>query len=158
MSLLAPARGMPTLWPRQEVCKRWPQRPYLACLPLKLDGVSRSSLRPVPASSSNASEYASSAQGSKEAYPSSTLSAGSHRGLWDWDSAYSSHWKHLRLLAQPKTFPPAGQGMLRQHCIARRKSVFLFQGVSRIPVAGLGFHSQRVALTIQFIQINFIGA
>src|SRR5690625_3503308 len=38
----------------------------------------------------------------------------------------------LRLLAPPKTFPPAG--------------------VSRIPVAGLGFHSQRVALTIQFIQ------
>src|SRR5690625_2225731 len=46
MSLLAPARGMSTLRPRQEVCKRWPQRPYLACLPLKLGGFSRpSSLR-----------------------------------------------------------------------------------------------------------------
>src|SRR5699024_896730 len=30
-----------TLCPRQEVCKRWPQRPCLACLPLKLDGFSR---------------------------------------------------------------------------------------------------------------------
>src|SRR5690625_3860896 len=76
-----------------EVCKRWPQRPYLACLPLKLDGFSRPSLKPVPASSSNASEYASSAQGSKEAYPSSTLSAGSHRGLSSHRSlAYSSCW------------------------------------------------------------------
>src|SRR5690625_1513694 len=82
MSLLAPARGMPTLWPRQEVCKRWPQRLYLACLPLKLDGFSRPSLKPVPASSSNASKHASSSQGSKAAYPSSTLSAGSHRGLF----------------------------------------------------------------------------
>ena len=44
MSLLAPARGMPALRPRQEVCKRWPQRPYLACLPLKLGGFSRPSL------------------------------------------------------------------------------------------------------------------
>src|SRR5690625_6288962 len=44
MSLLAPARGMPVLRPRQEVCKRWPQRPYLACLPLKLGGFSRPSL------------------------------------------------------------------------------------------------------------------
>src|SRR5699024_12104140 len=35
---------MPTLRPRQEVCKRWPQRPYLACLPLKLGGFSRPSL------------------------------------------------------------------------------------------------------------------
>src|SRR5699024_6983305 len=38
-----PARGMPALRPRQEVCKRWPQRPYLACLPLKLGGFSRPS-------------------------------------------------------------------------------------------------------------------
>src|SRR5690625_68135 len=117
-----------------EVCKRWPQRPYLACLPLKLDGFSRPSLKPVPASSSNASEYASSAQGSKEAYPSSTLSVGSHRGL-------SSRWTRKASAALHRT----------------QKSVFIFQGVSRIPVAGLGFHSQRVALTIQFIQINFIG-
>src|SRR5699024_4595808 len=58
MSLLAPARGMSTL-------------------PAK-GGFSRPSLKPVPASSSNASKHASSAQGSKEAYPSSTLSAGSH--------------------------------------------------------------------------------
>ena len=43
MSLLAPARAMPALRPRQEVCKRWPQRPYLACLPLKLGGFSRPS-------------------------------------------------------------------------------------------------------------------
>src|SRR5699024_6170738 len=43
MSLLAPARGMSKLRPRQEVCKRWPQRPYLACLPLKLGGFSRPS-------------------------------------------------------------------------------------------------------------------
>src|SRR5699024_7014478 len=35
---------MPTLRPRQAVCKRWPQRPYLACLPLKLGGFSRPSL------------------------------------------------------------------------------------------------------------------
>src|SRR5690625_2339567 len=34
---------MPTLRLRQEVCKRWPQRPYLACLPLKLGGFSRPS-------------------------------------------------------------------------------------------------------------------
>src|SRR5690625_2939253 len=56
-SLLAPARGMPTLSAK--------------------DGFSRPSLKPVPASSSNASEYASSAQGNKEVYSSSTLSAGS---------------------------------------------------------------------------------
>ena len=43
MSLLAPAKGMSTLRPRQEVCKRWPQRPFLACLPLKLGGFSRPS-------------------------------------------------------------------------------------------------------------------
>src|SRR5699024_802426 len=55
MSLLAPAGGMSTL-------------------PAK-GGFSRPSLKPVPASSSNASKHASSAQGSKEAYPSSTLSA-----------------------------------------------------------------------------------
>src|SRR5699024_3074477 len=95
MSLLAPARGMPTLSAK--------------------DGFSRPSLKPVPASSSNASKHASSAQGSKEACPSST----SLRGLIE-------------------AFPPVG--------------------VSRIPVAGLGFHSQRVVLTIQFIQVNFIGA
>src|SRR5690625_2101013 len=41
------------------------------------DGFSRPSLKPVPASSSNASEYASSAQGNKEVYSSSTLSVGS---------------------------------------------------------------------------------
>src|SRR5690625_3014678 len=76
MSLLAPARGMPTLSAK--------------------DGFSRPSLKPVPASSRNASKHASSAQGSKEAYPSSTLSAGSHRGLWDCD--YSSHRKHFLLL------------------------------------------------------------
>src|SRR5690625_2015074 len=56
-SLLAPARGMPTLSAK--------------------DGFSRPSLKPVPASSSNASEYASSAQGNKEVYSSSPLSAGS---------------------------------------------------------------------------------
>src|SRR5690625_2280773 len=43
ISLLAPARGMPALRPRQEVFKRWPQRLYLACLPLKLGGFSRPS-------------------------------------------------------------------------------------------------------------------
>src|SRR5699024_3099218 len=43
---------------------------------LKLDGFSRPPLKPVPASSSNASEYASSAQGNKEVYSSSPLSAG----------------------------------------------------------------------------------
>src|SRR5699024_7823973 len=57
LSLLAPARGMPTLSAK--------------------DGFSRPSLKPVPASSSNASEYASSAQGNKEVYSSSSLSAGS---------------------------------------------------------------------------------
>src|SRR5699024_1725718 len=57
LSLLAPARGMPTLSAK--------------------DGFSRPSLKPVPASSSNASEHASSAQGNKEVYSSSTLSAGS---------------------------------------------------------------------------------
>src|SRR5699024_5450641 len=56
-SLLAPARGMPTLSAK--------------------DGFSRPSLKPVPASSSNASEYASSAQGNKEVYSSSPHSAGS---------------------------------------------------------------------------------
>jgi len=42
---------MPALWPRQEVCKRWPQRLYLACLPLKLGGFSRLSLLPLTAGS-----------------------------------------------------------------------------------------------------------
>src|SRR5699024_11025906 len=63
LSLHAPARGMPTLSAK--------------------DGFSRPSLKPVPASSSNASEYASSAQGNKEVYSSSTLSAASS------DSCYS---------------------------------------------------------------------
>jgi len=31
-------------------------------------------------------------------------------------------------------------------------------GVSYIPFAGLGFHSQQVALLFQFIQVNFLGA
>src|SRR5690625_4977502 len=53
--------------PRQGVCRRCPQRTVLVGLPLK----------PAPASSSNASQYASSAQGSIEVYSSSTLSAGS---------------------------------------------------------------------------------
>src|SRR5690625_3237089 len=57
LSLLAPARGMPALSAK--------------------DGFSRPSLKPAPASSSNASQYASSAQGSTEVYSSSTLSAGS---------------------------------------------------------------------------------
>jgi|SRR5690625_2523053 len=117
-SLLAPARGMPTLWPRQEVCKRWPQRPYLACLPLKKDVFSRPSLKPVPASSSNASEYASSAQGNKDVYSSSPHSAGSSDTCWDWDCA---------LLAPSKSFVPAGQGRLRQRYIARRKLVCIFE-------------------------------
>src|SRR5690625_3351874 len=50
MSLLAPASGMSTLWPRQEVCKHWPQRPDLACLPLNLDGFSRPSSIRTPGS------------------------------------------------------------------------------------------------------------
>src|SRR5699024_5786241 len=48
LSLLAPARGMPTLSAK--------------------DGFSRPSLKPAPASSSNASEYASSAQGTKKLF------------------------------------------------------------------------------------------
>ena len=67
LSLLAPARGMPTLSAK--------------------DGFSRPSLKPVPASSSNASEYASSAQGNKEVYSSSPLSPGSSDTCWDWDCA-----------------------------------------------------------------------
>src|SRR5690625_4915081 len=48
LTCLALARGMPTLSAK--------------------DGFSRPSLKPVPASSSNALEYASSAQGNKEVY------------------------------------------------------------------------------------------
>src|SRR5699024_9213199 len=75
-SLLAPARGMPTLSAK--------------------DGFSRPSLKPVPASSSNASEYASSAQGNKEVYSSSPHSAGSSDTCWD-----------CALLVPSKTFVPA---------------------------------------------------
>src|SRR5699024_2858089 len=53
--------------PWQRVCRRCSQRTVLVGPPLK----------PAPASSSNASQYASSAQGSIEVYSSSTLSAGS---------------------------------------------------------------------------------
>src|SRR5690625_1025336 len=82
-SLLAPARGMPTLSAK--------------------DGFSRPSLKPVPASSSNASEYASSAQGNKEVYSSSPLSSGSSDTCWDWDCAYSPHRKLLFLQGQSET-------------------------------------------------------
>src|SRR5699024_1566331 len=43
MSLLAPARGMSTLRPRQGVSNRWRQSPFLAGLRLKLGGFSRPS-------------------------------------------------------------------------------------------------------------------
>src|SRR5699024_10892790 len=76
LSLHAPARGMPTLSAK--------------------DGFSRPSLKPVPASSSNASEYASSAQGNKEVYSSSPHSAGSSDTCWD-----------CALLVPSKTFVPA---------------------------------------------------
>src|SRR5690625_528106 len=79
---------------------------------------SRPSLEPVPASSSNASEYASSAQGNKEVYSSSPLSAGSSDTCWGWGCAYSPH---------RKPFVPAGQGRLRQRYIARRKLVCIFE-------------------------------
>src|SRR5699024_7709612 len=61
------------------------------CGPLLSAGTA--SLKPVPASSSNASEYASSAQGNKEVYSSSPISAGSSDTCWD--CAYSSHRKPL---------------------------------------------------------------
>src|SRR5690625_4455761 len=75
-SLLAPARGMPTLSAK--------------------DGFSRPSLKPVPASSSNASEYASSAQWNKEVYSSSPLSAGSSNTCYSrrtrkTSAAFASH-------------------------------------------------------------------
>src|SRR5690625_3709835 len=117
MSLLAPARGMPMLSAK--------------------DGLSRPSLKPVPASSSNASKHASSAQGSKEAYPSSTLSVGSHRGLWDWDCA---------LLVPSETI-----------AITRPTENISSRWSLAYSSCWAGVYSQRVALTIQFIQINFIG-
>ena len=58
----------------------------------------------------------------------------------------SSHQKPLRILVPPKTFAPTGQGRLRQRYIARRKNDFPFQGVSHIPFASIGYHSQRFAL------------
>src|SRR5690625_1418512 len=57
LRLLAPARAMPTLSAK--------------------DGLVGRPQKPAPASSSNASQYAPSAQGSIEVYSSSTLSAGS---------------------------------------------------------------------------------
>src|SRR5699024_5853698 len=112
MSLLAPARGMPTLSAK--------------------DGISRPSLKPVPASSRTLRSMLSRHKGAKKL----TQVAPSLRGLIEAFGTgtvhCSSHRKPLRLLAPPKTFPPAG--------------------VSRIPVAGQGFHSQRVALLFQFIQ------
>src|SRR5690625_7969571 len=68
----------------------------------------------------------------------------------------SSHRKPLRLLAPPKTFPPTGQGRLRQRYIARRKSGVLFQGVSRMPFAGMDVHSLRLALLFLSDVLAFI--
>src|SRR5699024_8155688 len=61
----------------------------------------------------------------------------------------------LRLLVPPKTFAPTGQGRLQQRYIARRKSDFLFRGVSHIPFASIGYY-QRFVLLFWFIPINFI--
>src|SRR5699024_306393 len=64
------------------------------------------------------------ASASSEAKP---LSAGSSAGTGT--AHCSSHRKPLRLLVPPKSLVafPAGQGRLRQHCIARRKLGFIFE-------------------------------
>src|SRR5699024_12301654 len=52
--------------------------------------------------------------------------------------------------------PPPRQGRLRQRYIARRKRVFLFQGVSHIPFAWIGYlyRSQRFALLFESIRFT----
>jgi len=51
---------------------------------------------------------------------------------------------------------PPGQGRLRQRYIARRKSGFLFQGVSHIPFAWIAYlyRSQRFALLFKSIRFT----
>src|SRR5699024_8708965 len=80
------------------------RRVVFRCGPLLSAGTAKAVLSsPAPASSSNALEYSSSAQGNKEVYSSSPLSAGSSDTCWDCD--YSSHRKPL--FPQESTVPCA---------------------------------------------------
>src|SRR5699024_1540938 len=56
----------------------------------------------------------------------------------------------------PRPHLPPGQGRLRQRYIARRKRFFLFQGVSHIPFAWIGYldRSQRFALLFESIRFT----
>jgi len=88
-------------FPRERLQPPCPGKGYVDVV--RKERFCRPALKPVPASSSNASEYASSAQGNKEVYSSSPLSSGSSDTCWDWDCAYSPHRKLLFLQGQSET-------------------------------------------------------